>query len=62
MSQSQECGWYQQFCVGSSVLLYWFLFNVAHRVESDLESMWFKVMFDKWISRHDTCIAVQKYY
>ena len=34
--------------------------NEAHRVESDLNSIGFKIMFDKWISRHDTYIAVQK--
>ena len=37
-----------------------FQVNEAHRVESHTDSIRFKIMFDKWISRHDTCIAVQK--
>ena len=47
---------------GFCLKLDWFLSNEAHRVESDLDTIWFKIMFDKWISQHDTCIAVQKYY
>jgi len=39
-----------------------FLSNEAHRVESDMDSIGFKIMFNKWISRHDTCISVQRYY
>jgi len=39
----------------------WLLFNKTHCVESDLDSVWLKIMFDKWISQHDSYIAVQKY-
>jgi len=40
-----------------------FLSNtMRHRKESDLDSMWFKIMLNERISRYDTCIAVQKYY
>jgi len=35
---------------------------MAHRVESDIDSVWFKNMLYEWISRHDTCISVQYYY
>jgi len=38
----------------------WFLFIETHRVKSDLDSIWFKIMFDKWITWHDSCIAVKK--
>ena len=39
----------------------WVLSNAAHGVESILDSIWFKFMCEMGISRHDTCIAVQKY-
>jgi len=40
-----------------------FLSNaIRHRKESDLDSMWFKIMFNERISMYDTCIAVQRYY
>lgn len=38
------------------------LSNAIHRVVYDLESEWFRDMFDQWIERHNKCISVQGDY